>query len=52
VAQAKSQRNQLSGVSLDEEAMVLVEFQRAYQANSRLLTVLDELTQETINILR
>jgi len=51
VAQAKSQRDQLSGVSLDEEAMILVEFQRAYQANSRFLTVLDELTEETINII-
>jgi flagellar hook-associated protein 1 len=52
VAQAKSQRDQLSGVSLDEEAMILVEFQRAYQANARFLTVLDQLTAETINILR
>lgn len=52
VAQAKNQRQQLSGVSLDEEAMILVEFQRAYQANSRFITVLDQLTQETLDILR
>jgi flagellar hook-associated protein FlgK len=32
--------------------MTLVEFQRAYQANSRFITVLDQLTQDTINILR
>jgi flagellar hook-associated protein 1 FlgK len=52
VAQAKSQRDQISGVSLDEEAMILVEFQRAYQANSRFITVLDQLTLDTINILQ
>ncbi len=52
VAQAKNQRQQLSGVSLDEEALVLVEFQRAYQANSRFIAVLDQLTQETLDILR
>ncbi len=52
VTQAQSLRQQMSGVSLDEEAIILVEFQRAYQANSRLITVLDQLTEETINILR
>ncbi|MBZ5581687.1 MAG: flagellar hook-associated protein FlgK [Acidobacteriia bacterium] len=52
VAQAQSLRQQMSGVSLDEEAMILVEFQRAYQANSRLISVLDQLTEETINILQ
>jgi flagellar hook-associated protein 1 FlgK len=52
VAQAKNQRQQLSGVSLDEEAMILVEFQGAYQATSRFITVLDQLTQDTINILQ
>jgi flagellar hook-associated protein 1 FlgK len=52
LAQARDQRQQVSGVSLDQEAMTLVEFQRAYQANSRFITVLDQLTQDTINILR
>ncbi len=52
VAQAKSLRTQMSGVSLDEEAMVLIEFQRAYQANSRLVSILDQLTEETINMLQ
>ncbi|MBZ5575944.1 MAG: flagellar hook-associated protein FlgK [Acidobacteriia bacterium] len=52
LAQAQNQRSQLSGVSLDEEALTLVEFQRAYQANSRVITVLNDLTQEVINILR
>lgn len=51
VAQAKNQRQQLSGVSLDEEAMTLVEFQRAYEANSKFIAVLDQLMQDTLNIL-
>jgi flagellar hook-associated protein 1 FlgK len=52
VAQARELREQLSGVSLDEEAMNLMQFQRAYQATSRLINVLDELTQDTLNMLR
>src|SRR5207248_6623497 len=52
VAQAKNLRQQVSGVSLNEEATILVEFQRAYQANSKFITILDQLTQDTINILR
>jgi len=52
VAQAQNQRQQLSGVDLNEEAMIVVEFQRAYEANSRLITILDQLTEDTINILR
>lgn len=51
LAQVQNLRQQQSGVSLDEEAMTLVEFQRAYEANSRLITVLNEITQSTINIL-
>jgi flagellar hook-associated protein 1 FlgK len=52
VAQAKNLRQQSSGVSLDEEATILIQFQRAYDANSRLITVLNQITQDAINILR
>jgi len=52
LAQAKDLRDQYSGVSLDEEATILIQFQRAYQANSRFITVLDQLTQDTIDILK
>jgi flagellar hook-associated protein 1 FlgK len=52
VAQAKELRDQMSGVSLDEEAMMMIQFQRAYEANSRLITILNQLTQDTINILQ
>jgi flagellar hook-associated protein 1 FlgK len=52
VVQARNLRQQSSGVSLDEEAAQLIQFQRAYEANSRLITVLDSLTQDTINMLQ
>ena len=51
VAQARNLRTQISGVSLNEEAAKLVEFQNAYQATARTVNVLDTLTQETINML-
>jgi len=51
LAQAKNLRQQSSGVSLDEEATIMIQFQRAYDANSRLITVLDQITQDVINIL-
>ena len=52
VAQAKELRQQMSGVSLDEEATILIQFQRAYEANSRMITILNQLTEDMINILR
>jgi flagellar hook-associated protein 1 FlgK len=52
LSQAKDLRQQYQGVSLDEEATILMQFQRAYQANSKFLTVLDQLTQSAIDILR
>jgi flagellar hook-associated protein 1 FlgK len=52
VTQAKDLRKQMSGVSLDEEAAILIEFQRAYEANSRFISVLDKMSEDLINILR
>jgi flagellar hook-associated protein 1 FlgK len=51
LAQAKAHRTSLSGVSLDEEAVRLVEFQRAYQATAKMVTILDQLSQDTINMI-
>ncbi|MEX0702167.1 MAG: flagellar hook-associated protein FlgK [Planctomycetales bacterium] len=45
-----SQRDQFSGVSLDEEAMKMLEFQRAYQASARIITTIDELFQTLLNM--
>lgn len=51
VAQAQSLRQQISGVSLDEQALRLIEFQRAYQANAKLVTVLSDMTLTAVNLL-
>lgn len=45
----KSQRDSVSGVSLDEEMADLVRFQRAFQASSRVFTVVDELLDTVVN---
>ncbi|MDQ6666038.1 MAG: flagellar hook-associated protein FlgK [Acidobacteriota bacterium] len=52
VAQARSLRSQISGVSLDQEAVRLVEFQRAYQATAHMVTILDQLTQATVDMIK
>lgn len=38
-----------SGVSLDEEITNMVQFQRAYEANSKMISVLDELLDTVVN---
>lgn len=51
-AQAQSLRSDLQGVSLDQEAMNLLEFQRAYDAASQFIKVINQLTQDVINLLQ
>jgi len=50
--QLKSQREEVSGVSLDEETTNLIKFQRAFEASARLISVADELLQELLAIMR
>jgi flagellar hook-associated protein 1 len=45
-----SQREALSGVSLDEEAINLMRQQRAFQAASRLIAVVDEMMQVVLGL--
>ncbi|MEO1995262.1 MAG: flagellar basal body rod C-terminal domain-containing protein [Planctomycetaceae bacterium] len=45
-----SQRQQFSGVSLDEEAIQLLEFQHAFQAAARLISTADELFTVLLNM--
>jgi len=51
VTQAQQQRQTQSGVSLDEEAAKLLQFQQAYQAVGKLVSVLNSLTQTVINMI-
>ena len=52
LAQAQNLRQQSAGVSLDQEAMTLIEFQRAYEACSKMVTTLDQITEDTINMVQ
>lgn len=45
-------RTSISGVSIDEEMANLLVFQRAFQANAKLISLLDELLEVSINIIR
>jgi len=49
VSQLEQRRLSISGVSLDEEASALVQFQRAYQAAARGITIIDEMLDTVIN---
>ncbi|HYP18411.1 MAG TPA: flagellar basal body rod C-terminal domain-containing protein, partial [Opitutus sp.] len=45
----RSQRDAVSGVSLDEEMADLMKYQRAFQASSRVFTTIDELLETVVN---
>jgi flagellar hook-associated protein 1 FlgK len=45
----RSQRDSVSGVSLDEELADLQKYQRAFQASSRVFTVIDTLLDNVVN---
>src|ERR1039457_6644649 len=51
VAQATTLVNQVSGVSLDQEATNILQFQRAYQATAQVLTVINTLADSLINMI-
>jgi len=48
--QLSNQQSSISGVSLDEEATNLVMYQRAYEAAARVISVVDELNEATIDM--
>ena len=50
--QLENSRDQISGVSLDEEAIDLMRFQKAYQAAAKLINVVNQLMDEVLNIAR
>ncbi|RJQ84824.1 MAG: flagellar hook-associated protein FlgK [Desulfobacteraceae bacterium] len=45
-------REEVSGVSLDEEMVNLIKFQHAYSAAARLITTVDEMMQTVIGMVR
>jgi flagellar hook-associated protein 1 len=51
VAQAQSLQQQVSGVSLDEEATRLVQLQSSYDAASKVVTVIDDTLQSLMTMI-
>jgi flagellar hook-associated protein 1 FlgK len=49
--QAQNLRDHVQGVSLDQEAVNLLQYQRSFEAAARLISVLDNLTQTAIGML-
>ena len=49
-ASLEAQRAGISGVSIDEESVNLMNFQRMYQASARVISVADELTQTLLTL--
>lgn len=50
--QVSLQRQSEMGVNLDEEMANLLQFQRSYQAAAKALTVLNEVTEDLVNMIR
>ena len=49
LTQLQNQRDSISGVSLDEEAAAMIQFQRGYQASAQFMKVIDDLTAYIIS---
>jgi len=47
-----AQQQAISGVSLDEEAINLTKYQRAFQGTARFITVVDELMQVVLGLIQ
>ena len=50
LAQAQTQRDSLSAVSLDDEATSLTQYQRSYQAAAQVFTIVDQMMANTLNL--
>jgi flagellar hook-associated protein 1 FlgK len=45
----KTRQEEISGVSLDEETVYMLQYQRTYQAAARVMTIADEMLDKIIN---
>ncbi len=52
VHQLETTKQSTEGVSLDEEASNLIKFQRAYQANAKFISAIDDMTQTLIGMIK
>lgn len=51
LTQLQNQRDAISAVNLDEEAINIMRYQKAYQANARFISILDQLTEELVRLI-
>src|SRR5579875_1573944 len=51
LSQAQTLRSNISGVSLDEEATLMTEYQQSYDAVSKLMSVLQEVVQTVLDLI-
>ena len=52
VSQLNNVRESISGVSLDEEAVKMIEFQKAFDASARVIRTADEMFDTVLNLKR
>ena len=52
LAQAKSIKERLSGVSIDEEATNMVKYQQAYEASAKMIRTADEMFDSVLGMMR
>lgn len=52
VNQFEARRQEVSGVSLDEEVTNLIQFQRAFEASARVITIADRMLETLLNVVR
>jgi flagellar hook-associated protein 1 FlgK len=52
LAQAKSVKSRISGVSLDEESANLIRYQHQYDASARVIKVADEMVDSVLGMMR
>jgi flagellar hook-associated protein 1 FlgK len=50
LTQSSTQRDAFSGVSLDQEAANLTQYQRSYEAAAKVLSIVDDLMAQAINL--
>ena len=49
VKHLEGRQEEISGVSLDEETVYMLQYQRTYQAAARMMTTVDEMLEKVIN---
>ena len=52
LTQAKNLRSQVSGVDLNAQAAQLLQFQQAYEASSKIITVVNQMTGDLMNLIQ